>query len=84
MSDTQVSGAARQMAAQRWGARKPVRMARELALRASELPDPERIRLLNALDLAGGVNVNRGRLFWRLAVKAAMRSESRTASRPPL
>jgi hypothetical protein len=69
MSDTQVSGAARQLAAQRWGASKPVRMARELALRAQELPDPERVRLLDALeqtvkvsshDLGGvGVNVSR-------------------------
>jgi hypothetical protein len=49
MSDTQVSGAARQMAAQRWGASKPVRMARELAERAAELPDLERIRLVAAL-----------------------------------
>jgi hypothetical protein len=52
MSDTQVSGAARQMAAQRWGASRPVRLARELALRAAELPDPERVRLLNALERA--------------------------------
>jgi hypothetical protein len=43
----------RQMAAQRWGAQKLVRLAQELELRAAELPDPERIRLLNALDLAG-------------------------------
>ena len=49
MSDTQVSGAARQMAARRWGASKPIRMAQELALRAHELPDPERRRLLDAL-----------------------------------
>jgi hypothetical protein len=54
MTDTQlVSGAARQMAAQRWGASKPIRMAQELELRASELPESDRIRLLNALDLAG-------------------------------
>jgi hypothetical protein len=49
MGDPQTSLAARQMAAQRWGASKPVRMAKELALRAHELPDPERRRLLAAL-----------------------------------
>jgi hypothetical protein len=49
MSDTQVSGAARELAAQRWGARKPIRMARELELRARELPESERLRLLAAL-----------------------------------
>jgi hypothetical protein len=59
MSDTQVSGAARQLAAQRWGASKLVRMVQELELRAAELPDLERIRLLDALDLAGGGNVSR-------------------------
>jgi hypothetical protein len=53
MSNALVSGAARQMAAQRWGASKPVRLARELELRASELPDLERIRLLNALERTG-------------------------------
>jgi hypothetical protein len=52
MSNALVSGAARQMAAQRWGASRPVRLARELELRASELPDLERIRLLNALERA--------------------------------
>jgi hypothetical protein len=57
MCDAHVSGAARQMAAQRWGASRPVRLARELELRAAELPDSERIRLLAALDLAGRVNV---------------------------
>jgi len=50
MSDTQrVSGAARQLAAQRWGARKPVWMARELAERVDELPEIERGQLLAAL-----------------------------------
>jgi hypothetical protein len=57
MDNAQLSIAARQMASRRWGVSKPVRLARELALRASELPDPERVRLLNALDLAGRVNV---------------------------
>lgn len=49
MSDTQVSGAARLLVAQRWGASKPVRMARELAERAAELPEVERRALLAAL-----------------------------------
>jgi hypothetical protein len=49
MSDTQVSVAARQMAAQRWGSQKPVRLARELELRAGELPEPDRIRLVAVL-----------------------------------
>ncbi len=50
MSDAQqVSGAARELATRRWGASKPVRLARELALRASELPDLERRELLAAL-----------------------------------
>ncbi|HEY6688333.1 MAG TPA: hypothetical protein VI094_19235 [Propionibacteriaceae bacterium] len=54
MSDAaQVSAVMRELAAQRWGASKPVRLARELALRAAELPDSERVRLLNALALAG-------------------------------
>lgn len=52
MSDTQVSGALRQMAAQRWGGSKPVRMAWELALRVHELPDPGRVRLLDAGTLS--------------------------------
>ena len=49
MSDTQVSGAARQMAAQRWGASKPARLARELVPRVDELPEIERRALLRAL-----------------------------------
>jgi hypothetical protein len=50
MSDTQlVSGAARQLAARRWGSQRPVRLAQELAERAAELPEPDRIRLLAAL-----------------------------------
>jgi hypothetical protein len=54
MSDAaQVSAVMRSLAAQRWGAAKPVRLARELALRAAELPDSERVRLLKALASAG-------------------------------
>jgi hypothetical protein len=50
MADTdQVSVAARSLAAQRWGSSKPVRLARELALRVAELPEIERRRLLDAL-----------------------------------
>jgi hypothetical protein len=50
MSDTQqVRGAARQLAAQRWGASKPVRLAQELTLRAAELPEIERRQLIDAL-----------------------------------
>lgn len=49
MSNADVSSAAREMAVQRWGASKLVRMAQELELRAAELPDVERVRLLDAL-----------------------------------
>jgi hypothetical protein len=49
MDDTQVSVAARLMVAQRWGAQKPVRLARELTARLDELPPAERARLLEAL-----------------------------------
>jgi hypothetical protein len=50
MADTQTtSAAARQMAAQRWGAQRPVRLARELALRARELPEVEARQLIAAL-----------------------------------
>jgi hypothetical protein len=50
MSDAaQVSAVMRSLAAQRWGASKPVRLARELALRAAELPEVERRQLLAAL-----------------------------------
>ena len=33
----------------RWRGQVPTRLARELALRAAELPDPGRVRLLDAL-----------------------------------
>jgi hypothetical protein len=50
LDDTQqVSGAARLLVAHRWGASKPVRMARELAERAAELPEVERRALIAAL-----------------------------------
>ena len=49
MSNALVSGAAREMAARRWGASKPIRMAQELVLRAHELPEVERRQLLDAL-----------------------------------
>jgi hypothetical protein len=54
MDDTQVSVAARQMAAQRWGSQRPVRLARELELRAAELPAVERVRLQHALAKTEG------------------------------
>jgi hypothetical protein len=54
----QVSLAARQMAAQRWGPSKPIRMAQELIERVDELPAPERIQLRAALDLAERVSSN--------------------------
>jgi hypothetical protein len=50
MDGTQTgSAAARALAAQRWGTAKPVRLARELALRVHELPEIERRQLLDAL-----------------------------------
>jgi hypothetical protein len=49
MTDTQVSGAARELAAKRWGARKLVRLAKELENRAAELPPAERRALIDAL-----------------------------------
>jgi hypothetical protein len=49
MNDAEVSAVMRSLAAQRWGASKPVRLARELALRAAELPEVERRQLLEAL-----------------------------------
>jgi hypothetical protein len=55
MSNTQSgSAAARELAAQRWGAQRPVRLARELALRAAELPEVERKQLLAALSERSG------------------------------
>jgi hypothetical protein len=49
MSSAATSEAGRQLASQRWGARKPVRLAHELSARASELPDDERQRLVAAI-----------------------------------
>lgn len=43
------SRAARELAARRWGSQRPVKLARELALRAAELPEVERRQLLDAL-----------------------------------
>jgi hypothetical protein len=55
MSDAAtVSAVMRSLAAQRWGASKPVRLARELALRAAELPEVERRALLDALTERAG------------------------------
>jgi hypothetical protein len=50
MGDTQTSStAARALAVRRWGASRPVRLARELELRAHELPEVERRALIAAL-----------------------------------
>jgi hypothetical protein len=57
MDDAQVSGAARQLAVQRWGAQKPVRLARELVQRVDELP-VERRALLAALFTVSSDMVN--------------------------
>ncbi len=55
MSDAQeVSVAARQMAAQRWGASKPIRLAQQLAERVDELPEIERRALIDALTKDAG------------------------------
>ena len=55
MGNTQTgSAAARELAALRWGAARPVRLARELALRAAELPEIERRQLLEALTERAG------------------------------
>lgn len=53
MADTQTSSAARELAMVRWGAQRPVKLARELAERVGELPEIERVQLRAALDLAG-------------------------------
>jgi hypothetical protein len=49
MGDTQSSSAARELAVRRWGASKPIRLARELRSRAAELPEVERRALIAAL-----------------------------------
>jgi hypothetical protein len=54
MTDTAVSEAAseaaRALIRQRWGAQRPIKLARELASRVDELPAVERARLRAALD----------------------------------
>jgi hypothetical protein len=55
MDDKQAaSAAARELVARRWGSQRPVRLARELVLRASELPEVERRQLLDALSESRG------------------------------
>jgi hypothetical protein len=49
-SNAAASAAAKALVARRWGSQRPVKLARELAERASELPDLERRQLLNALS----------------------------------
>jgi hypothetical protein len=51
--DTAASEAARALSAARWGNQKPVRLARELAGRAGQLPEAEREALRAALDEPG-------------------------------
>jgi hypothetical protein len=56
MGDTQSgSAAARELAVHRWGASKPIRLARELELRAHELPPTERQQLIAALTQSAKV-----------------------------
>jgi hypothetical protein len=43
------------MAVQRWGARKPIRLAQELAERAAELPEVQRRALIAALKQSSKV-----------------------------
>jgi hypothetical protein len=55
MGNTQMgSAAARELAALRWGAARPIKLARELRARAAELPEPERQRLIDALTESRG------------------------------
>jgi hypothetical protein len=55
MSNTQMgSAAAPELAALRWGAARPVRLAQELRARAAEPPEPERQRLIDALTESRG------------------------------
>jgi hypothetical protein len=56
MDGTQTSSAAaRALAVRRWGASKPIRLARELELRAHELPPTERQQLIAALTQSAEV-----------------------------
>jgi hypothetical protein len=48
------SAAAPELAALRWGAARPVRLAQELRARAAEPPEPERQRLIDALTESRG------------------------------
>ena len=43
----------RSLSAKRWGGQRPARLARELPLRAAELPPTERRQLLDALLTRG-------------------------------
>jgi hypothetical protein len=53
ISDALTSAVMREFAARRWRGRVPTRLARELLPRVDELPDAERLRLLNALERGG-------------------------------
>jgi hypothetical protein len=52
MGESPASTAARELVRARWGAQRPVKLARELAARVSELPATERERLRQALEAA--------------------------------
>lgn len=52
MADAAVSEAFRALSRRRWGPGRPVRLAREVAERAAELPAEERARLVDALASA--------------------------------
>jgi hypothetical protein len=49
-NDVAASAAARALVARRWGASKPIRLARELVPRLDELPEIERRALAAALS----------------------------------
>ena len=49
----------RALAAKRWGSQRPTRLAREVAERIHELPEAERVRLMNALTLAHPIEEKR-------------------------
>lgn len=50
MGTSTASEHGRALSLARWGNQKPIRIARELASRAAELPTDERQRLLDALQ----------------------------------
>jgi hypothetical protein len=53
ISDAVTSAVMRDLAARRWRGHVPTRLACELLPRLDELPEVERVRLLNALEHGG-------------------------------